>query len=136
MVLSFLYKAKGDKMFIDTSFSDDDLPTEYLTRLGTFIRSRRKDIGKTQLVLGVEIGLDQGNMSRIERGTQGVRMPTLFKLAKSLNTTMCDLIAAAEGVSDIDDLRKFLLYKSAPSVYRDMVDVALKAAEHENALHS
>jgi transcriptional regulator with XRE-family HTH domain len=118
-------------MFIDTSFSDDDLPAEYRTRLGVFIRARRKEIGKTQLVLGVEIGLDQGNTSRIERGLQGIRMPTLFKLAKSLNTSMCDLMAAAEGVSDADDLRKFLLYKSAPPVYREMIEVALKAAEHE-----
>jgi CO dehydrogenase/acetyl-CoA synthase beta subunit len=46
---------------------------------------------------------------------------------------MCDLMAAAEGVSDIDDLRKFLLYKSAPPVYRTMVETALQATERENA---
>jgi hypothetical protein len=37
--------------------------------------------------------------------------------------------------SDID-LRKFQLYQISSPVYRDMVDVALKAAEQENTLHS
>jgi transcriptional regulator with XRE-family HTH domain len=93
-------------MFIDTAFSDDELPDEYWKRLGTFVKAKRQLLGKTQLVLGVEIGLDQAATSRIERGIQRTRMATLFKLAKALGTSMCDLIAAAEGVADIDDPRK------------------------------
>jgi transcriptional regulator with XRE-family HTH domain len=120
-------------MVIDTAFSEDELPDEYWLRMGAFVKARRIDLGKTQQIIGVEIGLDQAAASRIERGLQRTRLATLFKLAKSLNTSMCDLMAAAEGVSDIDDLRKFLLYKSAPPVYRTMVETALQATERENA---
>lgn len=125
-----------DKMFIDTSFSDDELPEEYSKRLGVFIRTRRNDLNKNQITLAVEVGLDTGAISRLERGMQNPRMAILFRLAKALGVSMCDMMAAAEGVSDADDLRKFLLYKSAPPVYREMVDIALKAAEHENTIHS
>ena len=83
-----------DKMFIDTSFSDDELPEEYGKRLGVFIRTRRNDLNKNQITLAVEVGLDTGAISRLERGMQNPRMAILFRLAKALGVSMCDMMAA------------------------------------------
>lgn len=118
---------------IDLRHSEDELPSAYAVNMGRFIRARRKDLGKNQTVLGVEVGLDSGAISRLENGKQLPRLAIIFRLSKALKVSMCDMMAAAESVSDIDDLRKFLLYKSAPPVYRTLVDTALQATERENA---
>lgn len=117
----------------DMTYSEADFPEQYGVRLGAFLRARRQDMSKTQIEIGIEAGMDAAAISRLERGLQRPRMTILYRLSKILDTSICDMMAAAEGVSDVDDLRRFLLYKSAPPVYRDMVDTALRATEFENS---
>lgn len=127
------YECNDAGMLIECPYSDDQVPEDYWRRFGRFVKSRRVKLGKKQLDLSLDIGMAQANISRIENGIQPTSFDTIFKLSKALKVSMCDMIAAMEGVSDIDDLNKFLLYKSAPDVYRNMVNNALEATERENA---
>lgn len=64
--------------------------------LGTAIRKRRKSQGLTLQELASRVDADSGNLSRIERGAQGVSEAMLRKLCTALNCTPAFLYAQAD----------------------------------------
>lgn len=67
--------------------------------LGEAIRKRRKLLGLTLQDLANRIDADTGNLSRIERGTQGLSEAMLRKLCAALDCTPAFLYAHAEAAA-------------------------------------
>jgi amino-acid N-acetyltransferase len=67
--------------------------------LGTALRKRRKALGLTLLQLAARTGADTGNLSRIERGQQGLSEAMLLKLCSALACSPASLYAQAEAAS-------------------------------------
>jgi amino-acid N-acetyltransferase len=67
--------------------------------LGQAIRKRRKALGFTLQELASEVGADGGNLSRIERGAQGVSEAMLRKLCTALKCTPAFLYSQADNTS-------------------------------------
>lgn len=59
--------------------------------LGEEIRRRRKELKLSQQELGKLVGLDSGNISRIERNKQGLTQETLRKTARALQCEVHEL---------------------------------------------
>lgn len=74
---------------------------EPATRLGAEIRRRRKALKMTLEELALQIGRDNGNLSRLERGKQGYSDDLLRKIAQAFGCTVADLFAGAEQDSNI-----------------------------------
>ena len=70
-------------------------------KLGEAVRALRERRGLTATELAVRIGVDVGNMSRIERQDQGV-YKRLDKIAEALGVAPIDLLLHAAGVSMLD----------------------------------
>ncbi len=64
--------------------------------IGQSIRKRRKLLGLTLQQLAAQTGADSGNLSRIERGGQGVNENLLHKICAALDCTPAYLYAHAE----------------------------------------
>lgn len=64
--------------------------------IGTAIRKQRKTLGLTLQQLATKIGGDSGNLSRIERGEQGVTEAMLHKISAALNCTPAFLYSQQE----------------------------------------
>jgi amino-acid N-acetyltransferase len=64
--------------------------------LGSAIRKQRKSLHLTLQALANAIGADSGNLSRIERGEQGLTEVMLRKLCSALNCTPAFLYAQSE----------------------------------------
>lgn len=60
--------------------------------LGARIRTRRKELGKTQADLAHAADVSQASISAMERGTIGCTLETLFRLAEALETTMSSIV--------------------------------------------
>ncbi len=67
--------------------------------LGQALRKRRKALGLTLQELAKRIGADTGNLSRIERGTQGLSEAMLRRLCSALDCTPAFLYAHAEAAA-------------------------------------
>lgn len=65
--------------------------------IGERIRARRKAAGLTLLQMEALTDINNGNLSRIERGTQNLTEPTLTKIAGALGLTLAQLL---EGFGD------------------------------------
>lgn len=63
------------------------------------IRSRRKDIGMTQVQLASAAQLGENTIQRIESGQAQANIESLFRLAKALGVTPNDLAPASYGFS-------------------------------------
>lgn len=66
------------------------------TTLGAAIRQQRKSLHLTLQALAQTIGADSGNLSRIERGEQGITESMLRKICAALNCTPAFLYAQSE----------------------------------------
>ena len=66
------------------------------TSIGSAIRKQRKSLGLTLQALAVKIDGDSGNLSRIERGEQGVTETMLHKISAALNCTPAFLYSQQE----------------------------------------
>lgn len=64
--------------------------------IGVSIRNQRKLLGLTLQTLAQQVGTDSGNLSRIERGAQGLSDAMLRKLSAALNCTPAYLYAQSE----------------------------------------
>ena len=60
--------------------------SEYLP-IGLAIRKQRKSLGLTLQELATKVGSDGGNLSRIERGEQGITEAMLHKVSAALSCT-------------------------------------------------
>lgn len=69
--------------------------------LGSAIKRRRKQLGKTQTEAGEAFKLDQTTISSIENGAQGTRLETLFRLLSALNLEM--IIRPKDELGDVSN---------------------------------
>lgn len=67
--------------------------------LGKALRKRRKALGLTLQQLAAKTDADTGNLSRIERGEQGLSESMLFKLCAALDCSPAHLYAQAESAA-------------------------------------
>lgn len=67
----------------------------YLGRIGSAIRSRRKELGISQEALADAAGLDRAHMGKIERGERNVTVLNLIRIAAALNDQPSDLLRAS-----------------------------------------
>lgn len=65
-------------------------------RLGEAVRVRRKALGWSQERLAEVSGLDRTYVSGIERGVRNPTLTTLDRLARSMGTTVSELLAHLE----------------------------------------
>jgi amino-acid N-acetyltransferase len=78
--------------------------------LGLAIRKQRKTLHLTLQALAHSVGADSGNLSRIERGEQGVTEVMLRKLCKALECTPAFLYAQSELNQSLIDSEKNVDY--------------------------
>ena len=69
--------------------------------IGQIIRQKRKALQITLQQLGLAVGADAGNLSRIERGALGCSEPLLRKIAEALRTTPAALYSASGDNTNI-----------------------------------
>lgn len=70
----------------------------FMEALATRIKSIRKMRGFTQQQIADQLNVDQGHLSRLERGEKGATIELLHRLAKILDTPLSYLL----GESNID----------------------------------
>lgn len=75
-------------------------------KIGEVVRRRRKELGLTQGQVARQVGFDVANISRFERGEQGIDQVHLKPLARALNTTVAELYSQTEEYkkSSLSDL--------------------------------
>ena len=71
---------------------------ELLRKLGTRIRSRRKQIGLTQEALALAAGVDRSYCGAVERGERNITFTVLCRLCVALK---CDVALLTDGVPPI-----------------------------------
>lgn len=69
--------------------------------IGAVIRSRRKTLKLKQEALAGLLGISRGSLANVEIGRQGILVHQLYKFAKELRLTPCDLLPP----SSINQLR-------------------------------
>jgi amino-acid N-acetyltransferase len=77
--------------------------------LGSAIRAQRKAQQLTLQALATLIDADSGNLSRIERGEQGITEPMLRKICTALNCTPAFLYAQSDFYDQNSDAEKMLI---------------------------
>lgn len=70
-----------------------------LKTFGEAFKSIRKRVGKSQRDVAEHLDVDNGNISRVETGKQGLVFEKLLKLDEALNTPLSAIFAEAEGIS-------------------------------------
>lgn len=71
-------------------------PDLLLRQIGLRILQRRQDLDLSQRAFGEKLGMQQANVTRIERGLQNLTVRTLVKVAEALGVTVADLIVGTE----------------------------------------
>lgn len=66
-----------------------------LVRLGTAIRTKRKDTGLSQEELANVSGIERSNMGKIERGENNLSILNLVRIAQALQCTAADILIDA-----------------------------------------
>lgn len=69
-----------------------DLP-DYLATVGTRIRERRLELGRSQAELALLAGLARPHLVAIERGRQNITLEAAMKIAGALDLSMSELLA-------------------------------------------
>ncbi len=68
-----------------------------LSQIGLRVTRRRQELGLTQTALAKKLGVQAGNVSRIEGGLQNLTIDTLCKLANALDTTVLALLGGTSA---------------------------------------
>ena len=64
---------------------------DYLTRIGTLIRTARQHRGWSQAQLGEALGTSQSAVNRIEQGKQNVSLEMIARIGEALNSEIVSL---------------------------------------------
>lgn len=67
-----------------------------LLALGTAIRVRRTSMGLSQEAVANAAGLDRSHMGKIERGERNVTLLNIIRIARVLQSSASELLAAAK----------------------------------------
>tara|TARA_B100001179_G_C18288271_1_gene274155 strand:- start:304 stop:552 length:249 start_codon:yes stop_codon:yes gene_type:complete len=66
--------------------------TEYMQKVAALIKARREELGVSQLTLSMLSGVDQGHISRFERGAkEGTSFGLIIKLFKALKIKFAEI---------------------------------------------
>lgn len=111
----------------------------FRTRLGAVIRRRRKERELTQVQLAEKVGIDQANITRLERGKQGFDSETIFNVAAALGCTLTEIFAEVENIRapnpPKDALAVALAWQCLPKgmreEYRRRLQLLAEAHAHE-----
>ncbi|EOM74762.1 helix-turn-helix domain-containing protein [Rhodococcus rhodnii] len=68
--------------------------------LGSAIRARRRELGRTLVQIATDTGLSHSFLSQIERGLARPSMRSLYLIASALATTQQSLLARSAGAAD------------------------------------
>jgi transcriptional regulator with XRE-family HTH domain len=68
------------------------MDTERFKDFGENVRRIRVAAGLSQIVIAERMGIDQGNYSRLERGTAKPTLQTLFRLSEALGCEPYELL--------------------------------------------
>jgi transcriptional regulator with XRE-family HTH domain len=79
------------------------VPTTATEIVGSWIRENRQRLGLTQKQLGMQVGLDQSEMSQVETGTRRVQAGELARIIITVGATP-DWEAVAKGLYLPDSL--------------------------------
>lgn len=74
----------------------------FIMDIGKEIRRRRKALGWTLEDMEQRVGIDNGNLSRLERGIQGYTPETIQKIAAALGITLSELYAGNANVENVE----------------------------------
>ena len=74
-------------------------------RIGVAVRRYREHGGLTQEALAEKVGVDQSEISLIERGKRS-KLSTLDRVSEALDRRLSDLIRFAEDVGDSETVKK------------------------------
>lgn len=77
--------------------------------IGRRLRAIREARGVTQVELAKLLGIDQSNVSSIERGVRGLTIHQAVKLAKALKVTTDDILMPANGKHEAKSLKSVRL---------------------------
>lgn len=66
-----------------------------LSKLGDAIRARRQTIGMSQEALADAAGINRTHMGEVERGKRNISFMGVVKIAKAMEATVTELVAAA-----------------------------------------
>lgn len=66
----------------------------FARRFGEAVLTRRHALGMTLRDLEYACGIDQGNLSKVERGDIVPRLDSAVRIATGLKTSVADLLAA------------------------------------------
>lgn len=69
---------------------------EHLVRLGSAIRSTRKQLALSQEALADLAGIDRSHMGKIERGERNVSLLNVVRIARALECKPSDLLKSAQ----------------------------------------
>lgn len=71
-----------------------------MRKIGTVVRTLRKQAGMSLEALANEIGYDQGNLSKLERGLQLTDDVKLNAIAKALSTSLAEMLRMAAALEE------------------------------------
>lgn len=83
-----------------------DISSEFLTRLGGYIKEKRKERNMTLEELGLEIGLSRMQVHRIEKG-YNITMLTLLKISMALEISTDEMLKIDQSYKK-EDLEKLV----------------------------
>jgi transcriptional regulator with XRE-family HTH domain len=72
---------------------------EYLEKVGTKIKARRKKLNMSQADLAYKIGMDVPNLSVIENGKSNPQILTLLRIASALEMQLNQLLPKLDAPS-------------------------------------
>jgi transcriptional regulator with XRE-family HTH domain len=93
------------------------------------LRSIRKQRGLTIEALAKRVGIDNGHLSRIERGEKTPSLGTLMALSKALGTSMAELLGDTVADGDVAVIRQ----SDRPTLRNDpryRIEAVLPATNH------
>lgn len=72
--------------------------------IGAAIKRARMQLGLSQRQVADELGIDQGNVSRLESGRHALTLENIVKLSGIIKTPLSEIFAVAEGRHPMDPL--------------------------------
>lgn len=70
----------------------------YVKKLGIKIRSLRKEKGMNQKLFGAEVGIDERQLRKIEKGLTNPRLDTIYNIARVLDIDLNELLPQGDKI--------------------------------------
>ncbi len=141
-------KGRSLKMSGSTSMTSSRKPVSEPQKVGARLRKLRKQNGLTQIELARQIGIQQSDLSRMEKGEYRVSLDNLFKILSVFGLGVAEFFAAEEAPAppphtataepltheDMQALQQLrALSPEARQEVRDFIDFKLRREQRERA---